>query len=120
IYMNGDFIPAEEAKVHVLAPVVKYGALVFEGICAYWSSRHGESFLFRLDEHLVRLLDSMRIMRFDADYQLADLREIVRRTVEVNELRQDVHIRLSTWVDGDGTMDRSGPIGIMCAALPRP
>ena len=120
IYMNGDFVDYADAKVHVLAPVVKYGASVFEGICGYWSDRDQDAYVFRCDEHLVRLRNSMRILRFDAEYRIDDLREIVRRTVAENDLRTDTHIRLSVWVDGDGTMDSAGPVGMMCAALPRP
>ena len=117
--MNGDFVDAEKATVNVLSPAMKYGALVFEGICSYWNEQQQQAYLFRLDEHLLRLQDSMRIMRFDAEYDIAELGEIVRRTVELNGLRGDSHIRLSAWVDGDGTMDRAGPISLMCAAVGR-
>jgi branched-chain amino acid aminotransferase len=120
IYMNGEFVPFADAKVHILAPVTKYGALVFEGICAYWNARKAQSYVFRNREHLARLRDSMRIMRFEGSYDLAKLDEIVRRTVEVNDLRCDVHIRLAAWIDGDGEMDSSGPVSLACVALPRP
>lgn len=120
IYMNGDFVPYEKAVVHVMAPVVKYGASVFEGICAYSAESGEEAFVFRCDEHLVRLQNSMRILRFDAAYEIDALREVVCRTVARNDLRADAHIRLSVWIDGDGTMERAGPVGIMCAATARP
>ena len=35
IYFNGEIVPEREATVHVLSGAVKYGAIVFEGICAY-------------------------------------------------------------------------------------
>ncbi len=120
IYMNGEFVPFAEAKVHVLAPVMKYGALVFEGICAYWSAAKQQSYVFRNREHLARLRESMRIMRYEANFALEDLDEIVRRTVEINDLRCDAHIRLAAWIDGHGEMDSAGPVSLACVALSRP
>jgi branched-chain amino acid aminotransferase len=94
IYLNGDFVPFADAKVHVLAPVVKYGALVFEGICAYWNQEKKQSYIFRNIQHLKRLQDSMRILRFDAHYEIDVLNEVVRKTIELNDLRRGLsHVR---------------------------
>ena len=35
IYLDGKMVPESEAKLHILTGAVKYGATVFEGICAY-------------------------------------------------------------------------------------
>ena len=46
-YFEGDYRPWHDAKVHVFAPAMKYGAGVFEGVRGYWSETRGEMVLFR-------------------------------------------------------------------------
>lgn len=120
IWLNGALVPFDQARIHVLSPAVKYGVGVFEGIRGYWNDAAGEMFVFRLDEHLDRLAYSIRVMRFDDPPAKASLREAVLQTLRGNELRQGVHIRLSVFLDGDGEQGATGPVGVYCAALPRP
>jgi branched-chain amino acid aminotransferase len=117
---NGEIVPYADAKVHVLAPGMKYGAGVFEGIRGYWNADRGEMYLFRLREHLERLQYSMRVMRYDHHITSEQIEAAIIAVVRANELREDVHIRPMVWVDGDGEMMSEGPIGWMVAALPRP
>ncbi len=117
---NGEIVPYADAKVHVLTPGLKYGAGVFEGIRGYWNDDRGEMYLFRLPEHLERLQYSMRVMRYDHQITDAAVAAAVVDVVRANEMREDVHIRPMVWVDGDGEMLSTGPIGWMVAALPRP
>ncbi len=116
---NGKIVPYEDAKVHVLTPGLKYGAGVFEGIRGYWNADHGEMYLFRLKEHLDRLQYSMRVMRYEHTLTSEMVEQAIKDVVRANELRGDVHIRPLVWVDGDGEMMATGPIGWMVAALAR-
>jgi branched-chain amino acid aminotransferase len=81
IWHNGRFIRWEDATIHVLSHVVSYGTSIFEGIRCY-STPSGPA-IFRLHEHVRRMVDSARIYRmenlgFSAD-QLADaMKEVVR------------------------------------------
>ncbi len=117
---NGEIVPYADAKVHVLAPGMKYGAGVFEGIRGYWNADRGEMYVFRLKEHLERLQYSMRVMRYDHRITNDQVEAAIIAVVRANELREDVHIRPMAWVDGDAEMLAPGPIGWMVAALPRP
>ena len=117
---NGRIVPYAEAKVHVLTPGLKYGAGVFEGIRGYWNAQREEMYIFRLKEHLDRLQYSMRVMRYDHDLTSDMVEAALIEVIRANKLREDVHIRPMVWVDGDGDMAASGPIGWMVAALPRP
>ena len=119
ICMNGKLIPEGEALIHVLSPAAKYGATVFEGICAYWNKDHSRMNVFRLDEHVVRLRNSIRILRFDCDVTNEQFSEVVGGTIAANGYSADVHIRLSVWVSGRGPMESRGPTEWMCAVLPR-
>lgn len=78
IWYNGHLIPWDDAKLHVMAHVVNYGSSLFEGIRCYQTSK-GPG-IFRLRDHMQRLLDSCKIYRVDVDYSLD---ELCHATVEV-------------------------------------
>ncbi len=82
IWMNGKFVPYEEATIHVLSHVVHYGSSTFEGIRAYATPRG--TAVFRLDKHIQRLLDSCKIARIDCPYSYDELMEATRETVRRN------------------------------------
>ncbi len=63
IWRNGEMIRWEEATIHVLSHVVSYGSSVFEGVRCY-ETRSGPA-IFRLPEHMRRMVDSARIYRID-------------------------------------------------------
>ena len=71
IWHNGKFIAWDDAQIHVLSHVVNYGSAVFEGIRAY--STPGGPAVFRLQDHMQRLLNSAKIYRMDPPYALDDL-----------------------------------------------
>ena len=82
IWMNGKFVPFEEATIHVLSHVVHYGSSVFEGIRAYATPKG--TAVFRLDRHVQRMLDSCKIARIDCPYLYDELMDAVRETVRKN------------------------------------
>ena len=61
IWMNGQWVAWDDAKIHVLAHVLHYGSSVFEGIRCY-KTRSGPA-VFRLEEHIDRLFGSAKIYR---------------------------------------------------------
>lgn len=66
IWMDGKYVPHEEAKVHILSHVVHYGSAVFEGIRAY-KTKKGTA-VFRLDAHIQRLFNSAKMYRMNLRY----------------------------------------------------
>jgi branched-chain amino acid aminotransferase len=68
IWMNGKWVAWDDAKIHVLSHVVHYGSSVFEGIRCYKTPR-GPA-IFRLDEHMDRLMLSARVYRMDRTYTI--------------------------------------------------
>lgn len=79
IWFNGELVAYEDATIHVLSHVVHYGSSVFEGIRAYDTER-GPA-IFRLEEHMARLVDSAKIHRMDLGYSVDELCEAVVETV---------------------------------------
>ncbi|MFB9268716.1 branched-chain-amino-acid transaminase [Bradyrhizobium erythrophlei] len=118
-YLNGQIIPWNEAKVHVFAPVVKYGIGVFEGIRGYWNEEAQQLYLFRVAEHLDRYAFSQKAMRFDRGPSQQELAEALVDVCRANAFRTNVHIRMMAFIDGSGDLEATGPIGTAITALPR-
>ncbi|MBK9166227.1 MAG: branched-chain amino acid transaminase [Bryobacterales bacterium] len=85
IWHNGRFVNWDDAKIHVLSHVVSYGTSVFEGIRCY-ATPAGPA-VFRLPEHVRRMIDSGRIYRMDMGYTREQLMEAMLELVRVNKLR---------------------------------
>ena len=79
IWMNGELIPWEDAKIHVLTHTLHYGTGVFEGIRAY-ETDDGPA-VFRLTDHIVRLFDSAKIMMMEIPYTVDEIVQAVKETV---------------------------------------
>ena len=71
VWHNGNLVPWDEAQVHVMSHVVNYGSSVFEGIRCY-ALPTGPA-IFRVKEHVQRLLDSAKIYRIDVDFNRDDI-----------------------------------------------
>ncbi|HMB90958.1 MAG TPA: branched-chain amino acid transaminase [Rhodothermales bacterium] len=116
IWFNGKLVPYEEATVHVLSHVVHYGSSVFEGIRCYNTDQG--SAVFRLPEHMRRLVDSAKIYRMESTFDQETLEEAVLQTIAhsgleacyirpviyrgmgslgVNPLKNDVETFIAVW-----------------------
>ncbi|HEX6260047.1 MAG TPA: branched-chain amino acid transaminase [Woeseiaceae bacterium] len=91
IWMNGCMIPWEQATVHVLSHALHYGSSVFEGIRVY-KTPDGPR-VFRLTDHMQRLLDSAKIYRMPIPYSLEELAEVCKEVVLANNLMNGAYIR---------------------------
>ncbi|MET0149475.1 MAG: branched-chain amino acid transaminase [Acidimicrobiales bacterium] len=85
IWMDGELVAWEDAKIHVLTHTLHYGCGVFEGIRAYETSR-GPA-VFRLDDHIDRLFNSAAIYMIDVPFDRDQLIAATLETVRVNEVR---------------------------------
>src|SRR5688500_7415325 len=79
IWMNGDLVDWNDAKIHVLTHTLHYGTGVFEGIRAYETSQ-GPA-VFRLTEHIERLFNSAKIVGMEIPYTPDELIEATKATV---------------------------------------
>lgn len=87
IYMNGEFVKKEDAKVSVYDHGFLYGDGVFEGIRSYNGN------VFRLDEHLERLYDSAKSVMLEIPHTYEEMTALVVETLRRNNLK-DAYIRL--------------------------
>jgi branched-chain amino acid aminotransferase len=82
IWHNGKLIPWDQAQIHVMSHVVHYGSSVFEGIRCY--TQPGGAGVFRLPEHMARLVDSAKIYRMPLQYTAEQLSAAVVDVIEAN------------------------------------
>jgi len=85
IWHNGKWIKWDDAKLHVLSHVVGYGSAVFEGIRCY-ETKQGPA-IWRLREHMQRLINSARIYRMELPYSLDDFCNVATELVRENNLK---------------------------------
>lgn len=87
VYVNGQFLPREEAKVSVFDHAFLYGDGVFEGIRAY----NGK--IFKLEEHIDRLLDSAKAIDLKPIWSHKELCDLCYESLKRNEL-EDAYLRV--------------------------
>lgn len=135
IWLDGELVPYQEAKVHVLTSSLHYGYGAFEGIRTYASDR-GPA-IFRLQEHLERFLNSARVLGVqEFPYTVDELRDATHQTILANEFaacyirpllyfqgtfglnldEAQPHISIATWewgaYLGDGGMENGVHLGV--------
>src|SRR6266487_1708938 len=83
LWMNGTFVPWENATIHASAHALHYGSGVFEGIRCYETS-DGPA-VFRLDAHVERLYASANVYGIEIPFTPSELADAICRTVKLNE-----------------------------------
>jgi branched-chain amino acid aminotransferase len=100
IWLNGEFVAWEDAKVHVLTHAMHYGTSVFEGIRAYETERG--TAIFRHKEHLDRLEASAKLYYMDLPWSKEHMREVTHELILRNAFKS-CYIRPLVW-RGHGPM----------------
>jgi branched-chain amino acid aminotransferase len=94
IWLNGEFVAWEDAKVHVLTHSLHYGTGVFEGIRAYETD--GGTGIFRHDDHLNRLEASAKLYYMDLPFSKEQIREVTHELIVRNGFKS-CYIRPLVW-----------------------
>ncbi|MFO0614441.1 MAG: branched-chain amino acid transaminase [Polyangiaceae bacterium] len=106
IWLEGQLVEWDDARVHVLTHTLHYGLGAFEGIRAY-QRRGGETAIFRLRDHLERLMDSCRLVQIAPRFSVDELERACVDVVRANGMT-DAYLRPLVWV-GDGAMGIYAP-----------
>jgi branched-chain amino acid aminotransferase len=85
VWHNGEFIPWADATIHVASHVVSYASCLFEGIRCY-ETPQGPA-IFRLKDHVDRLVNSSKIYRMELDYSSEQLQQALVELVRVNQVK---------------------------------
>jgi branched-chain amino acid aminotransferase len=90
IWMDGKLVAWNNAKIHILTHGLHYATAVFEGIRCY-STKKGPA-IFRLEEHINRLVNSCKMYHMTLEYSEKELKESIIETIKINNV-QDCYIR---------------------------
>jgi branched-chain amino acid aminotransferase len=92
-YLDGRFVPMEEAKISIATHAFNYGTGCFEGIRGYWNAEREQVYLVKLQHHFRRLLNSVRLLRIDIGLDVQQLCEIAVEMVRQSGYHEDVYVR---------------------------
>jgi branched-chain amino acid aminotransferase len=106
VYIDGKYVPKNEAKISVFDHGLLYGDGVFEGIRSY------EGAVFRLDQHLTRLFESAKSIDLQIPLSYEEFKETILETLRINKLT-DAYVRVVV-TRGVGTL------GLTPATCPKP
>lgn len=112
IYIDGKFVPGEEAKVSVFDHGYLYGDGIFEGIRAYYNS------VFRLEDHMERLYDSAKGINMEIPIDKEQMKEVIMETCRRNNIRDGyIRVVVSRGVGDLGLDPRKCPVPtVVCIA----
>jgi branched-chain amino acid aminotransferase len=117
IWMDGKFVPWNDAKVHVLSHTLHYGTGVFEGIRCYKTD--SGSAVFRLKEHVDRLFGSMHILQMDCPFTREQVFDAILETIRVNKI-DACYIRPLAFIGygAMGVFPKGNPVNVVIAVWP--
>ncbi len=117
IWMNGELVDWDDARVHVGSHGLHYGTGVFEGIRCYDTPK-GPA-VFRLTDHLERLHNSARLLYMELPYSVAELRAATRELLDANALRECYIRPIAVYGFGQlGVAARGNPVDVAIMAWP--
>ena len=99
-WKDGSFVPYESCTIHVRTQAVMVAGSVFEGIKAFWDESSKSLQIFRIEDHISRLRDSMKMMRMETTVP-SDLDAICKELLKRNGFSDNVHMMPTAYV-GEG------------------
>lgn len=92
-YFEGNIVPSAEANISVQTHAFQYGTSVFGGIRGYFSESRNNLFVFRLQDHFERLVNSAKIMQLRFDKTPDELARITVDLIKQSHYKQNIYIR---------------------------
>ncbi len=92
-YFEGEYIPTAEANISILTHAFNYGTGIFEGIRGYYNGDEDNILIFRLQEHVDRLVRNCNVMCMDVPESQMELEDICVELCKQSGFREDVYIR---------------------------
>jgi branched-chain amino acid aminotransferase len=106
IWLDGELVPWDDARVHLLTHSLHYGLGAFEGIRAY-ARADGQSYVFRLREHVDRLFDSCKLILLEPKFTRDAIANACTELLRKNGMPEG-YLRPIVFV-GDGAMGIYAP-----------
>lgn len=119
IWLKGEIVNVNDAKVNVLSPTSQFGLNVFEGIRCYWNESKKELYAFRLEDHFKRLKKSQKLIKMEDKFTMAELEKAFVDVIRANEYQEDIAVRQTLFVDGFGSWSSLAPVEMFIAPIPK-
>lgn len=119
IWLKGNILNVNDAKINILSPTSQFGLNVFEGIPCYWNDKSKQLYAFRLNDHYDRLLKSAKLIQLDCKYTKKDFKQALIDVIKANEYNENLSVRQTLFVDGFGSWGSEGPVEMFVAPIPR-
>ena len=97
-FFQGKFDDIENAKVSIMTNALQYGTGFFGGIRAYYNEDDRAAYVFRLDDHIARFLNSAKLLDVEMPYDHDRLREIILELIKKNHPDTDAYLRPFAYV----------------------
>ena len=120
-FLNGEYVPLENAKVGIMTHALHYGTAAFEGIRGNWNPDDGKTYMFKLREHYERMLRGCKMLWIEVPYTIDELCQITVEVVERSGHQQDLYIRPVAFKAQEMVANlnlRSLSDGFFCLAVP--
>lgn len=101
-YFENKVVKTNDAKVSIMTNALQYGTAVFGGIRGYYRNEDKSIVIFRLDDHINRLLNSIKILGTKTDKNSDEIKKIILDLVLKNLPTQDIYLRPIAYVSHTG------------------
>lgn len=101
-FFRGKIVPYADAKIGLLTHALNYGTAAFAGIRGYWNDEEQQLFIFRVEKHYRRLLNSGKLLRMTFDHTPESLAKITVDLLRKENYRTDVYIRPLVYKSDEG------------------
>jgi branched-chain amino acid aminotransferase len=92
-FFQDKFVPIADAHVSIMSQVVNYGIGAFGGVRAYWNADRQQLYVFRIDDHIRRFLNSCKLFNTQLPYSADDLSRIILDLLRREGYREDAYVR---------------------------
>lgn len=92
-YFEGKIVPSEKAMVSIQTHALQYGTAVFGGIRGYYNPEKDNVYIFRLKDHIKRLLNSAKLVQLQYSIDPVELEKIILKLVKESGCRENIYLR---------------------------
>ena len=92
-FHQGQYCHLKEANVNIATHALQYGTMVIGGIRGYYNQKQDQLYLFRLEDHILRLLRSAHIMQMKSGYTAKEISNITIELVRKNKKKENIYLR---------------------------
>ena len=120
VWIRGKIENEKDAIVNILSPTSQFGLNVFEGIRGYWNDEENILYIFKLEEHIDRLLESCRLASIPSPYSKDEIIQAIKETVIANNFKNtDIALRVTIFGDGVGSWHSTENFDMFVAPIRR-